>query len=1304
MSDSKPGLMTIFTEALARPDPAERVAYLDGTCGGDAELRRRVEELLAAHTGMGRFLEPAAAAVSEDPTHLPPDATAAFAPQSQPPTELLTGAHPPDAGGDVPPPDSVAGSAAGTVIAGRYTLVEVIGEGGMGSVYLATQTEPVKRQVALKLIKSGMDSKAVLDRFDAERQALAVMDHPNIARILDGGLHDNRPFFVMELVKGTPITKFCDERRLTPQQRLELFVPVCQAIQHAHQKGIIHRDIKPSNVLVALYDDRPLPKVIDFGVAKATGLATADASVYTAFGAIVGTPEYMSPEQASLSNQDIDTRSDVYALGVLLYELLTGTTPVDRKHLGEAALLEVLRVVREEEAPRPSTKLGSSQALASIAANRNIEPAKLSRLMQGELDWILLKALEKDRSRRYESANGFARDIQNYLAGEPVQAVPPSTGYRLKKFVKKNKGRVTAGTVVLLALVAGTVAAGIGLVEARRQRDDANVARDQATRARGEADRELNNATQANASLLKAQAELRTTLYAARMNLLTIAWEGGNYDRVRALLDLTRPTGQTDDPAGFEWHYWDRRACKPLHTVTPSGSFGIPSGFHYSRDGSRHAFFRTRFAGDPNDTSGYRICDTMTGNLIRQFDDSIKGFPFGLFQCFHLGRDGKRLLLAGGRWDKSPSEETELKHIQVWDVDLGTCLCNVEKKWPGTTTLCRLSPDNSRAVVVTATGQQPFDTAFGQAPFAHVTVRAVEVATGKEVFTRTLGAGTEADVQITGDGAKLLVTRATMPEKVTKVEIWDAATGNTLIALPDRFASKQVKAIVSEDGTLVTTANPVESGPSELKLWDAGTGREVRSFKGDAARLCSWGGQSDTMAFNLNGSLLGAIDERRRCIVWDVPTGEIRQVLPPLFAENLGIAFGTNDLLYSSMSVWEGGHDDRPVRIKLPAGWRLMASECSPTGNRFGAISTDAKPGEYPSAPGSGPGLALGVWNASGKELLRVNEPGSNKAGPAGPNEESTAIESVRLFFSADGDKVAALVDRSINRQPGSGFRKSRVRVWDLKTGRELKGLEEVGESNQKLTGWGITDAWFTPDGTSLTAIRPRIVSNDTWLTTWDVTTGKIMLHVERKGVVDYNGAQTLDGKEIWLTGEYIGYRRLKAQSGDELEPVSTTVEWIDGKATDKILPPGPLPEGWVGSRDQFIAFTADGTQIISKGNGGGASLTRVRPPEPATSFPPEAGVVSVGALSPDGRRMAVGGTLNQEGVAKAQIVFFDVASKRQVTRIIDFPGQVAALGFTPDGQGLSCLTELDNGRALEHRMLDGTLQADRKLPVQAGH
>jgi serine/threonine protein kinase len=492
--------------------PEQRTGFLTDACGGDAELRAEVDRLLATNTDPRSTLEPASPTAAFVPSHpgtveLPGQmsATAAFEPATPRPTETAAAAggtatfDQPDPGAPTAAATGArtpraartpTGEGIGTVIAGRYTLVEVIGEGGMGSVYLASQTEPVRRQVALKLIKTGMDSRGVLARFDAERQALALMDHPNIARIYDGGLTPaGQPFFVMELVSGVPLTEYCDRQRLTVRSRLELFVSVCQAVQHAHQKGIIHRDLKPGNVLVTEVDGRPTPKVIDFGVAKAIEVNLTDMS-FADTGAIVGTPTYMSPEQADPSSMDIDTRTDVYALGVMLYELLTGSPPIDARQFQRGAILEMLRMVREVDPPRPSTKLSTAEALPNIAANRSIEPARLARLLQGELDWVVMKALEKDRNRRYETTNGFARDIQRYLADEVVEARPPSRGYRLKKFVKRNKIQVIAASLVFVTLVGGVVGTSLGMTSARRaqkaeakQRGIADSQRDKALAA-----------------------------------------------------------------------------------------------------------------------------------------------------------------------------------------------------------------------------------------------------------------------------------------------------------------------------------------------------------------------------------------------------------------------------------------------------------------------------------------------------------------------------------------------------------------------------------------------------------------------------------------------------------------------------------------------------------------------------------------------------------------------------------------------------------------------------------------------------
>jgi serine/threonine protein kinase/Flp pilus assembly protein TadD len=424
---------SIFIEALEKEDPAERAAFLERVCASDPVLRQRIERLLHRHQQSGVFLEPPAAA--------------------------------PVATGDGP-----IGERPGAVI-GPYKLLQQIGEGGMGTVFMAEQTHPVQRKVALKVIKAGMDSRQVIARFEAERQALALMDHVNIARVLDArATESGRPYFVMELVHGVPITRYCDDHQLTPRERLELFVPVCQAIQHAHQKGIIHRDIKPSNVMITLYDGKPVPKVIDFGVAKATEQRLTERTLFTQYGTLVGTLEYMSPEQAEMSALGVDTRSDIYSLGVLLYELLTGSTPLSHKRVREAAYGEVLRMIKEDEPPKPSTRLSDSgAALTSISAQRHMEPAKLTKLVRGELDWIVMKTLEKDRNRRYESANGLAMDVQHYLHDEPVLACPPSFWYRFRKLARRNKRAFAAASAVVVVVLLTVIALAVSNVLIRQE-------------------------------------------------------------------------------------------------------------------------------------------------------------------------------------------------------------------------------------------------------------------------------------------------------------------------------------------------------------------------------------------------------------------------------------------------------------------------------------------------------------------------------------------------------------------------------------------------------------------------------------------------------------------------------------------------------------------------------------------------------------------------------------------------------------------------------------------------------------------
>ena len=429
----------------------------------------------------------------------------------------------------------------GTIFGGRYKLLQNIGEGGMGSVWVAEQKEPVKRKVAIKLVKAGMDSKQVLARFEAERQALAMMDHPNIAKVFDGGISEHgRPYFVMEYVRGVPFTEYCDKARLSLKERLNLFIPVCQAVQHAHHKGIVHRDLKPSNILICLYDGKPVPKVIDFGLAKAMHQQLTEQSIFTAHGVMVGTPLYMSPEQAEHNNLDVDTRTDIYSLGVVLYELLTGTTPLEREQLRTAAYNEVLRLIKEVEPPRPSTRLSGSDSLPSIAAQRSIDPRHLQKSVAGDLDWIVMKALEKERSRRYETANGFIRDIERFLSDEAVEACPPSRSYRLKRFVRKHKGQVIAASGVLLTLV-------FGLAATTWQWRQARQAERAATLSEGEAIASEQKAIQARDQATKDRDAKHAALTAEAAQRILADKQRDLAER-QLIEGLLRPIGYGDEP------------------------------------------------------------------------------------------------------------------------------------------------------------------------------------------------------------------------------------------------------------------------------------------------------------------------------------------------------------------------------------------------------------------------------------------------------------------------------------------------------------------------------------------------------------------------------------------------------------------------------------------------------------------------------------------------------------------------------------------------------------------------------------
>jgi serine/threonine protein kinase/WD40 repeat protein len=801
MSEDHHAEKSIFLAAIEIASAAERAAFLDEACAGDLPLRGAVEALLEAH-GQPQQLLDALSPLPRSPAEgeRRREEGAAGAPK-------IREDHPPER--------------PGTVI-GPYKLLQVIGEGGMGTVFMAEQTRPVQRKVAVKIIKPGMGSGQVVDRFEAERQALALMDHPNIAKVFDAGTvlspaplggegrdeGDGRPYFVMELVKGVPITQYCDDHRLAPKERLGLFVPVCLAVQHAHQKGIIHRDLKPSNVLVALYDGEPVPKVIDFGVAKATGPKLTERTLYTEFGSIIGTLEYMSPEQAELNQLDVDTRSDVYSLGVLLYELLTGTTPLVRQRLKETSILEVLRIIREEELPKPSSRLSQARHKpAGGGQEKGDAPWALPPRFE-ELDWIVMKCLEKDRNRRYETAAGLAQDLGRYLADEPVLACPPSAAYRLRKLARRNKAAFLTALAVAASLVLAVVVLAVSTARIKAERDEKGTALGQAQRAEQAAQERL-----CDSLLVQARAGRSSRRPGQRLESLKALAQAAR---------LSRALGR--GPAALRELRNEAIDCLALPDVRLEKEWeGSPPGTNGLGFDARFE----RYAWSLKD-EGIRICRVADQQELLR----LRTLPAERVSRWLIPRfspDGRFLAVWYSVWSNQ-------RPLQIWELKPG--VSQPLRTLADAATQPEFSPDGRTLAV----------------GLPDNSLRLFDLTTGQETKRVPLGLLPER-LAFHPDGQKLAVSSTQQP----RVQVRDLASGQVVYTLPHPAG---VQAVAWHPrGQLLATG----CDDHFIYLWDGASGERRGVLEGH-----SW--EVGDLAFNDSGEQLASFGWDMTLRLWDVAT------------------------------------------------------------------------------------------------------------------------------------------------------------------------------------------------------------------------------------------------------------------------------------------------------------------------------------------------------------------------------------------------------------------------------------------------
>jgi WD40 repeat protein/serine/threonine protein kinase len=1046
---------------------------------------------------------------------------------------------------DVTKPPGQHNSKQNSRMIGPYKLLQQIGEGGMGTVWMAEQEKPVRRRVALKLIKGAMADKQVIARFEAERQAVAMMDHPNIAKILDAGTTETgNPFFVMELVNGVPINQYCDQHKLTPDERLKLFVPVCKAVQHAHQKGIIHRDLKPSNVLVQMQDGAAVAKVIDFGLAKALDQThkLTDKTMFTRFGQVVGTLQYMSPEQATMDAMSVDTRTDIYSLGVMLYELLAGSTPVEKETLQNAALLHVLKMIREREPPKPSHRLSSSgETLATISELRQIQPAKLQQILRGELDWIVMKALEKERTRRYETANDFAQDIDNYLSGDTVNACPPSARYRLQKLVRRNKGLVASVLAVGFVLLAGIAGTTYGLIQANQKAAEAvkqkNLADEKTDEAKASETKALETQRKAEEEKLRADAEAKRARDSDALGKLQLAqarWEG---NRVREARDLLELIPNEKEYRNFEWHFW-RRKCLGSHVTSNAKSVLIDVDFY--PDGSRvvSADFRNKTLTIWDAINGEKI------HVLRGHTRAVGGVA--------VSPDGT--LIASASFDNT---------VKIWDAVTGKELRTL----------------NGHAAAVIRVAFSP-DGLHVASASADKTLKVWEVDSGKELVTLRGHAGAVISVAYSPDGRRLASTSGEL------VKVWDVASGTELRTLSKLDGLVATNVSFSPDGRRIAAV----SHGHDLKMWNAANGDDFLHVRG-----CG----THDLAFSPDGDRIATAFDRHVVKILDADSGRELQVLRGHTDTVHGVAFSPDGRRLTSISedntlkIWDlvGGKETQTLRGHTD--W-VRSVAFSPDGNRIASASKDktikiwsddvgggqpqvlrGHTGEVHSVAFSPDGkwLASGsmdrmvmIWDStSGNERLTFEgHTGEVRSVAISPNgcwvASASDDKTVRIWNVATGEKqvvlsghtepVTGVVFSPDGRLIASASADKTLKIWNWDEQNGSKKASFKGHSD------AVTSVAFSPDGRLLAS-----GSDDKIVKIWDVVSGSELRtlrgHAESVTAISFSP----DGRRI---------ASASARNGDNVRI------WDVASGSETLMLPGHM--NWV----FCVAFSPDGRRLAT--------------------------------------------------------------------------------------------------------------------------